>query len=39
MFSNPALVEHYLAGIQYAIGDLRADDKPSGTGSSSESAR
>jgi uncharacterized protein len=30
MFSNPALVQHYLAGIQYAVGDLTADDKPSG---------
>jgi hypothetical protein len=23
------MLEHYLAGIQYAIGDLKADDTPS----------
>jgi hypothetical protein len=28
IFSNPMLLESFLAGIQYAIGDLKADDKP-----------
>jgi hypothetical protein len=28
-FWNPQLLQHYLAGIQYALGDLRADDTPS----------
>jgi putative membrane-bound dehydrogenase-like protein len=27
---DPAMVKFYLAGIQYALGDLKADDKPSG---------
>jgi type 1 glutamine amidotransferase len=27
---DPAMVKFYLAGIQYALGDLQADDKPSG---------
>jgi type 1 glutamine amidotransferase len=27
---NPTLLTHYLAGIQYALGDLAADDRPSG---------
>ena len=27
-FSTPALLKHFLAGIQYAIGDLKADDSP-----------
>lgn len=22
------MLEHYLAGIQYALGDLQADDRP-----------
>jgi type 1 glutamine amidotransferase len=26
---NPAILKHYLAGIQYALGDLKADDTPS----------
>jgi len=30
-FWNPVLLRHYLAGIQYALGDLAADDRPSGT--------
>lgn len=25
---NPAVLQHYLAGIQYALGDLEVDDKP-----------
>jgi type 1 glutamine amidotransferase len=29
-FWNPTMLRHYLAGIQYALGDLAADDKPSG---------
>jgi len=28
IFSNPVLLESFLAGIQYALGDLKADDKP-----------
>lgn len=28
-FWNPKLLQHYLAGIQYALGDLAADDRPS----------
>jgi putative membrane-bound dehydrogenase-like protein len=27
---DPAMVKFYLAGIQYALGDLKADDSPSG---------
>jgi len=29
VFSKPALLEHFLAGVQYALGDLKADDTPS----------
>ena len=29
VFWNPALLGHFLAGIQYALGDLPADDTPS----------
>ena len=28
-YNNPAMLEHLLAGIQYALGDLKADDSPS----------
>ena len=28
-FKNPALLQHYLAGIQFALGDLKADASPS----------
>lgn len=28
-FWNPTLLAHFLAGIQYALGDLQADDRPS----------
>ncbi len=28
-FWNPIMLKHYLAGIQYALGDLKADDTPS----------
>lgn len=28
IYYNPAVLEHYLAGFQYALGDLMADDKP-----------
>src|SRR6476661_8800986 len=30
VYSNPLLLEHFLAGIQYALGDLKADSRPSG---------
>jgi uncharacterized protein len=29
IYSNTRMMEHLLAGIQYALGDLRADDSPS----------
>ena len=29
VYSHPALLQHILAGIQYAMGDLAADDRPS----------
>jgi type 1 glutamine amidotransferase len=29
IFWNPAVMKHYLAGIQYAMGDLKADATPS----------
>ncbi len=29
VFTRPAILGHYLAGIQYALGDLSADDSPS----------
>ena len=29
VFENPALMQHILAGMQYALGDLAADDSPS----------
>jgi type 1 glutamine amidotransferase len=29
VYANPVLLQHLLAGIQYAIGDLKADDRPS----------
>jgi type 1 glutamine amidotransferase len=29
IFWNPTLLDHFLAGIQYALGDLKADDTPS----------
>lgn len=29
-FTNPALLKHFLAGIQFALGDLEADMTPSG---------
>ena len=28
-FWNPTMLAHFLAGIQYALGDLEADDRPS----------
>jgi hypothetical protein len=28
-YNNPAMLEHILAGMQYALGDLEADDSPS----------
>ena len=28
-YNNPAMLEHLLAGMQYALGDLAADDSPS----------
>ena len=32
IFWNPALLEHFLAGIQFALGDLKADAQPSAKG-------
>ena len=29
-YDNPAMLEHLLAGMQYALGDLKADDSPNG---------
>jgi type 1 glutamine amidotransferase len=29
VFWNPQLLQHFLAGIQYALGDLKADATPS----------
>ena len=29
VYANPVLLQHLLAGIQYTIGDLKADDSPS----------
>jgi hypothetical protein len=29
VFWNAPLLEHFLAGIQYALGDLKADSTPS----------
>ncbi len=31
VFSNPQMLQHLLAGIQYALGDLAADDAPDST--------
>jgi hypothetical protein len=28
-YDNPQILEHILAGMQYALGDLKADDGPS----------
>jgi type 1 glutamine amidotransferase len=28
-YNNPAMLEHILAGMQYVLGDLEADDRPS----------
>ena len=28
-YNNPAMLEHILAGMQYVLGDLKADDSPS----------
>ncbi|MCH9022374.1 MAG: ThuA domain-containing protein, partial [Planctomycetes bacterium] len=30
IFWNPVILQHYLAGIQFAMGDLKADTTPSG---------
>ena len=32
IFMNPTLLEHYLRGIQFAMGDLKAPTKPTGSG-------
>lgn len=32
VYWNPTMVQHYLAGIQYALGDLKADATPSAKG-------
>ena len=29
IYSNPLMLKHYLAGIQFAMGDLKADTTPS----------
>ncbi|MGH9581833.1 MAG: ThuA domain-containing protein, partial [Bryobacteraceae bacterium] len=29
VYANKIMLEHLLAGIQYALGDLKADDSPS----------
>jgi hypothetical protein len=34
MYVNPTMLKFYLAGIQYALGDLKADAMPSGTAGS-----
>ncbi len=31
IYSNPVMLKHYLAGIQFACGDLKADTRPSAT--------
>ena len=31
LFANPQMLQHLLAGIQYALGDLAADDAPDAT--------
>ncbi len=28
-YNNPDMLAHILAGMQYALGDLKADDSPS----------
>ena len=28
IYSNPVILRHYLAGFQFALGDLEADAKP-----------
>jgi uncharacterized protein len=28
VFWNPAILQHFLAGIQFALGDLKADARP-----------
>ena len=28
-YNNPSMLTHILAGMQYALGDLKADDSPS----------
>jgi len=33
---DPTMVKFYLAGIQYALGDLKADDRPSGAAKTSQ---
>ena len=30
LFRDPRILQHFLAGIQFAIGDLEADATPSG---------
>lgn len=34
VYWNPVMLKHYLAGIQYAMGDLQANDSPSSSASS-----
>lgn len=32
LYSNPMILQHYLDGLQFALGDLKANTKPAGTG-------
>ncbi|MCA9199210.1 MAG: ThuA domain-containing protein [Planctomycetales bacterium] len=39
IFFNPTVLKHYLAGMQYVLGDLKADASPSGTAPEAKSAK
>ncbi len=39
VFWNAPLLEHFLAGIQYALGDLKADDRPSASTSAAQKGK
>jgi hypothetical protein len=39
IFWDAKLLQHFLAGIQYALGDLQADDTPDAQTSRSGSSR
>jgi type 1 glutamine amidotransferase len=36
IYFNPTILKHYLAGIQYVVGDLQADATPTGAASGTE---